>query len=307
MFRRKNNCKRSGSLSRFLSVFLVGTTLLFSLGLPLSAEAQEAQHLGSAAATETTSILVLHDSDPLGSDLRAIVAKMHYRPLRAPQDSGGAPPHRHNHVGLLALAGIGMIAFGVWGIVSGYGQSCKTQKDIYGNTNTCGEDKAYGALFIAGGGAILAAAGYESASNSSATAKVKKSKAESLPPQVGTTSSAVPTTSSQEQEAQAAINAIQNVPHTEAPPVQAVGRGFGGSPSITIQNNTAYVLTVYLAGPTGVVMTLLPQGSRIATLVPGLYRIGGRVSDPSVEPFLGMASFQGGYQYQETFYISAQP
>lgn len=298
MFRWNHNCKRSDSLSRFVSIVLVGSTLLFSLGLPLNSDAQELYSVNPGVSTGSASA----SSESQGNDrirprLMRIFKGVSHNLFRAPQNSGAAVAPNHE-ARKYALLGLLFLATGGVLLAEGENQSCL-------RSGTCTGFKISGALLLTAGGLGLVIAAAEAGKHNSTqvNAGAPSSSGPSFP-------SSVPSTSVNRGDlaaAQSAIDQIQNEPHTEAPPVQAVGPGYGGATSITVQNNTPDTLSVYLAGPSGLVMTLPPQGSQTAQLSPGFYRVGGRVSDSSVEPFLGTASFQGGYRYQEVFYISAQP
>jgi len=286
---------------------MIASLIALSVGWSAGAEAQELQTshpLASEGSIARGS--KAQGNDLLGPYLKQIVASETYKFDGMPQGGTGAPPSAHaarnDALGGLALIGLGGLFLGLSG-----SQSCL-------KSNTCTAYKVVGAGFLFAGGLGLAVAADESGKqNSQIARKAKKAKtsgasATSNSPVYFPSSTAAPAANAGDiASAQNAINQIESEPHTQAPPVQAIGSNYGGSTSIIIQNSTPDMLTVYLAGPSGLTVTVFSQGSQTVQVIPGSYRIGGRVSDSSVLPFLGYASFTSGSRYQETFYISTVP
>jgi hypothetical protein len=91
--------------------------------------------------------------------------------------------------------------------------------------------------------------------------------------------------------------------YSSLPPAQSIGSAGTGQPSLSIENRTAYELTVLMAGPVEKSL-VIPAGSSQNVLVPpGSYRILGRVKAASVLPFFGTQDYANGGAYRESFYI----
>lgn len=75
-----------------------------------------------------------------------------------------------------------------------------------------------------------------------------------------------------------------------------------GDPTIVVQNDTRYALTVSYAGPTAKSVTLAPGESRTFTLPPGTYQMTATVPAP-VTPSYGTITFLSDRRYVSRFYI----
>jgi hypothetical protein len=102
-----------------------------------------------------------------------------------------------------------------------------------------------------------------------------------------------------------AIDEIRSGNHSTMPPPQIAGRNASGSTTWTFRNDTAYTLSVYLAGPVTLSLVIPPGGARNASLQAGRYEIGARVSAANVLPFYGVRDYAGGYAYSDCFYIQS--
>jgi hypothetical protein len=131
-----------------------------------------------------------------------------------------------------------------------------------------------------------------------------------LPPQCyvggpGIPRLAIPLTESHSVEQEVA--AIRNAPHEAMPPAQAARASLGGQTGITVENETNYVLYLYLSGPSSQEITLAAGASQTLQVSPGDYEIAAKVSDPSVIPFYGRDTCIPNTQYSHHFYIATQP
>jgi len=96
---------------------------------------------------------------------------------------------------------------------------------------------------------------------------------------------------------------VQSGRYTPLPPPQATTSGVSGQTSISIENRTAYELTVMVAGPIERSLTVSAGGFQTVALPPGNYRVVGRVSASNVLPFFGTQSYAIATSYRESFYI----
>lgn len=87
------------------------------------------------------------------------------------------------------------------------------------------------------------------------------------------------------------------------PPAEAVPSGVSQQTSLSIKNQTAYELTVLMAGPVERSLLIPPGGSQAVELPPGTYRVVGQVKASNVLPFFGTQAYATGSSYQEAFYI----
>jgi len=87
------------------------------------------------------------------------------------------------------------------------------------------------------------------------------------------------------------------------PQAQASTSGGRGQPGLSIENRTAYELTVLVAGPVERSITVPAGGYENVILPAGNYRVVGKVSAPNVVPFFGAQSYADGISYRESFYI----
>jgi hypothetical protein len=93
--------------------------------------------------------------------------------------------------------------------------------------------------------------------------------------------------------------------YTTLPQAQATTSGGYGLPNISLENQTAYELTVMVAGPLERSVTISPGSSQTVTLPVGTYRVVGRINASNVLPFFGTQQFSAGTSYQESFYVTA--
>lgn len=114
-----------------------------------------------------------------------------------------------------------------------------------------------------------------------------------------------PATEFQDSGAREAIDEIRAGSHGDIPPPQATGRCSGAMATVSIQNQTTYALSVYLAGPDSHTLTMNPGGSTSVRLTEGHYDIGARVAAPHVAPFSGGWDLGRGCPYASQFYIGA--
>lgn len=87
------------------------------------------------------------------------------------------------------------------------------------------------------------------------------------------------------------------------PQAQSTSIGISAQSSISIDNRTAYELTVLLAGPIERSLAVSAGGSQTVELPPGNYRVVGKVNAPNVLPFFGSQTYATGTSYSESFYI----
>lgn len=103
-----------------------------------------------------------------------------------------------------------------------------------------------------------------------------------------------------------AVNEIAKLPDEEKgelpPPSGFVVAGLG-DPVLIVENGTEYVLTVRYKGPLVIQLVLQPNEVTEITLRPGIYEVAATVSDPSVMPFYGRATFETDRMYETFFYI----
>jgi tetratricopeptide (TPR) repeat protein len=127
-----------------------------------------------------------------------------------------------------------------------------------------------------------------------------------VPKTQGQGESALPSSSSDSEEAQAARNAVNRIrsgPHEAMPQAEAAHTGRGDATSMTVQNNTGYGIHVYLAGPVSHTLQIPAGGSRTVGLVPGHYSVAADIPGNTIRPFYGVQDYQSGVQYSEAFYI----
>ena len=103
------------------------------------------------------------------------------------------------------------------------------------------------------------------------------------------------------------IAAIRNAPHEAMPQAQPARASLGGQTSMTVKNDTNYVLDLYLSGPSSQKLEIAAGDSQTLRLPPGHYEIAGKVSNPSVVPFYGTEDYAANTGYSSHFYIATQP
>lgn len=100
------------------------------------------------------------------------------------------------------------------------------------------------------------------------------------------------------------IDAVQQSgQYSRLPPAQAVGAKGSGKPILSIENRTAYALTILIAGPVERSVLVAPGAKETLSLPQGNYRVLGRVTAPNILPFFGTQQYSDGTSYQESFYI----
>jgi protein-disulfide isomerase len=101
------------------------------------------------------------------------------------------------------------------------------------------------------------------------------------------------------------VESIRLGAHGQIPPAQrsATSSAGVGRTTMTVNNSTAYQLTVLYDGPVPQKLTLAPGASQSLDLTPGVYHVAGRVSASNVLPFYGEETYDGSASYSETFYI----
>jgi hypothetical protein len=101
------------------------------------------------------------------------------------------------------------------------------------------------------------------------------------------------------------IEKIRQGQFSPMPPAQRSTAGAAwGKTTMTVQNSTAYELTVFYDGPVSMRMTLAPSASQTIDLAPGAFHVAGRVSASNVLPFYGEETYAGSASYSESFYIA---
>lgn len=71
--------------------------------------------------------------------------------------------------------------------------------------------------------------------------------------------------------------------------------------TLTLQNNTAFGLTVNMKGPIVVQFAIMPGKSQKRSIAPGTYEVKGTLSDPKTDGFGGSWKFEEGHQYNAGF------
>jgi len=103
-----------------------------------------------------------------------------------------------------------------------------------------------------------------------------------------------------------AIERIRNAPHAAMPPMQAAPKSLGGQTSMTVENKTAYLFSIYLSGPVSTRLEIDSWRSQTMQLPPGHYEIAVEASDPSVTPFYDTKDYVPNMDYASRFYIATQ-
>ena len=104
----------------------------------------------------------------------------------------------------------------------------------------------------------------------------------------------------------AELDRISAGEHSDMPPAQRIGMLAGASHDTVVHsiiNATESTLSVYLSGPTNQFIELAPKTNETIRLLSGRYRVGARVKAPGVLPFYGEQIYDGGSEYQTSFYI----
>jgi hypothetical protein len=100
------------------------------------------------------------------------------------------------------------------------------------------------------------------------------------------------------------IDKIRSSPHETMPSAQATGMAVGGGTSITVENATEYLLSIFISGPVTKKVDIAARTSETISLAPGDYDVAARGSDPSVVPFFGRQNYAANTGYSERFYLS---
>jgi hypothetical protein len=95
---------------------------------------------------------------------------------------------------------------------------------------------------------------------------------------------------------------IRGQNHQALPAAQAYSSIGGGPSKITVQNPTAFALTVYLVGPVTSSFSIPQFASRTVDFPPGSYELAAETSKPAVLPLYGQLTSSAGKQYTETFF-----
>ena len=101
---------------------------------------------------------------------------------------------------------------------------------------------------------------------------------------------------------------IDEVIHTgkysQLPPDEVLSRSDGSRPPhLSILNDTGYTLKVTYYGSTERSVKVVAGQSLGLDFAPGTYRVLGRVSDPTVLPFVGNRDYATGHTYTSTFSV----
>ena len=102
------------------------------------------------------------------------------------------------------------------------------------------------------------------------------------------------------------VEKIRLGPHASIPPAQrsTPSGAAGGRTTLTVQNFTAYELSVFYDGPVSKTLTLAPGTSQVVDLAPGTFHVAGRCSATNVLPFYGEETYAASASYSETFHIA---
>ena len=101
------------------------------------------------------------------------------------------------------------------------------------------------------------------------------------------------------------VEKIRSGTYAPMPPAErtTTGSAVSGRTTMTVQNSTAYQLSVFYDGPVSMKLNLAPGASQTIDLAPGAFHIAGRVSAADVLPFYGEETYAGSASYSATFYI----
>jgi tetratricopeptide (TPR) repeat protein len=100
-----------------------------------------------------------------------------------------------------------------------------------------------------------------------------------------------------------AIRRIRGGRYSPMPQAQASGGSGSGSPRLSIENATQYVLQVYLSGPETRSVSIPAGGSSVIDLQTGAFKLAAEIPNSSILPFYGEQTFSSGTAYVEKFYI----
>lgn len=204
------------------------------------------------------------------------------------------------------LVGWGLVALGGGAAMFGYGSTeyCKTAGK--NGTSDCGAGKALGLGLLVLGGVLLGVASAESDPMPTTLPPAPPlGPATYTPPIAIQPTSEAPRTIPRSLDDEIAENAIQDIlkrPHSEMPSPQVTGSCSGSAAVITVQDDTAYSLSLYLRGPESRAITLNAGTSTTLRLPPGRYAVGASVPASNVRPHVGVWDLRG-CQYGFQFYI----
>lgn len=91
--------------------------------------------------------------------------------------------------------------------------------------------------------------------------------------------------------------------YSALPAVQTSKSGTTGRTSLAITNDTQYSLQIMTSGLTTGQYTISPGATQEIVVLPGSYKIIGRVSASNVLPFYGTEKYAGGWKYSYGFYL----
>jgi hypothetical protein len=92
----------------------------------------------------------------------------------------------------------------------------------------------------------------------------------------------------------------QNAGGKGSPGVMAISGA--GDTSLTLKNDTQFVLTATMTAGTSLVrFQLAPRKSQTQTITPGTYNVEGNISDPSTTSFSSQWTFKAGGKYNANF------
>jgi len=96
---------------------------------------------------------------------------------------------------------------------------------------------------------------------------------------------------------------VRSGSYATLPQARAIAFGVSQQPSLSIRNQTAYELTVLMAGPVERSLSVPAGASRSVVVPPGTYRVVGQVKASNVLPFFGTQTYATDVSYDESFYI----
>jgi hypothetical protein len=100
------------------------------------------------------------------------------------------------------------------------------------------------------------------------------------------------------------INSVIQTGHYVGLPAPQASRGsLPGVTTLAITNGTTYDLRIVTSGPTSAEYSIPAGQTQEVQVVPGLYKVFGKVSDPNVLPFYGGTTYESGTKYVYRFYI----
>ncbi|PNC55970.1 hypothetical protein [Akkermansia muciniphila] len=101
-------------------------------------------------------------------------------------------------------------------------------------------------------------------------------------------------------------NIFESRDYGELPAPQRTSFSYSSTASITVTNDTQYVLTILYSGETSEKLEIPAHETRSLKLPTSTYRVVASVDASGVRPFAGTETYRGG-SYQVTYYISSTP